>query len=187
MMNAEERNKILESLVLMRKRFQKGKIEQDDITALQVDVMLLSDLSYQQLQAAILKLWSTTTFFPTTAEIRRAADEMTAFAKHEHKLSAGEAWEEAIRFAKARSPYDDRPFQWSCPEVKEAVRRFGRNSLWDLETKNEGTARAQFRDIFNDVCAANRDRKIMEVTAGKMGQSISALLKQVAAKKALPE
>ena len=183
-MSPKERKLALELLFATRETFPYVKTKTSN-AALKLYVIALDDLSFEQIQAAVIKLINTAKFFPTIAEIRSAADEMTAYANHDCKPDPGEAWAEAIRFAKARSPYDSRPYEFSCDEVREAVNRFGRNSLWELQSKDEGIARAQFMKIYENILTTKKDMAVMQLASEKMGHDIVGLLYGVAKMKEL--
>lgn len=100
----------------------------------------LSDLSYEVAEMAVLKVLSTSKFFPTIAEIREAA----ALITQPQQLDAMEAWGligEAIR---KYGYYQQGEAMKSLPEdVKEMVKQFTWRDLCLSETPE--TLRAQFR------------------------------------------
>ena len=178
-MTNQERASTLKMLTLARKTFPSSKV---DAEALTLYVAALDDLTYQQMKAGVIKLLNTATFFPTIAEIRKASEEMVAHVKHEGKPDAGEAWGEVIKFMHERSQCDTRPFPWSCPEVKEAVKRIGKTSLFALEMKDEPIVRAQFMRIYEKLLATAHDKNVMDIAAKKMGRDVTALIGGVAGK-----
>ena len=176
-MTPNERDATLKLLMLAKKTFPDSKA---DAETLLLYTAALDDLTYPQVKAGVLKLLNTAKFFPKVAEIREAANAMVAHVKHEGKPDAGEAWGEALKFMKARGPYDTRPFQFSCPEGEEAVERIGVTSLFALEVKDEPIVRAQFMKIYEKLLATKHDKAVMELAARKMGRDVAGLVQSVA-------
>lgn len=106
-------------------------------------------LTPDEVNAAMLKLLNTVKWFPTIAEIIEAAKSIRETAEGSGLPSAGEAWEEIIR--QARMNGLDRPWTYSCHEVKIALERFGKTELMYLEESQTNTARAQFMRIYTEV------------------------------------
>lgn len=100
----------------------------------------LSDIDYQTAQSALLKVLSTSKFFPTVAELREAVGQIT----NPRQLDAMEAWGligEAIR---KYGYYRQKEALESLPEdVAEMVKRFTWREL--CLSENIETLRAQFR------------------------------------------
>lgn len=110
---------------------------------------LALQLTPDEVNAAMLKLLNTVKWFPTIAEIIEAGISIRETA-HESKLpDAGAAWEEVIK--QARYNGIDRPWAYSCPEVKKALERFGKSELMHVEESQTNTARAQFMRIYTEV------------------------------------
>lgn len=106
-------------------------------------------LTPEEVNAAMMKLLNTAKFFPTISEIIEVAQSIRATVEGSGLPDAGEAWEEIIR--QARMNGLDRPWTYSCPEVKIALDRFGKTELMYLEESQTNTARAQFMRIYNEV------------------------------------
>ena len=176
-MTNEDRKKTLALLALARKTFPSSKADGETLA---LYAMALDDLTYQQIKAGVVKLLNTATFFPTIAEIRKASGEMVRHVTKTEKPDAGEAWGEALKFIKARGPYDSRPFEFSCKEVEEAVERVGKTSLFALEMKDEPIVRAQFMKIYEKLLTSARDKEVMDVTTQKLGGDIGRLVGRVA-------
>lgn len=180
-MTDQERSATVKLLAAVLKGYPSSKADAQTI-AVYVSAFEFYGFTFQQVRAGIMKAMRTSKFFPTVAEICEAAEKMEEHAAGTGKPSAWEAWEEALRFAKERSPYDSRPFKWSCPEVETAVKRFGRMSLWELESKNEGTARAQFRDLYNRVLQDKKDKAVMDMIGRKLGAQYTGLIETTVGK-----
>lgn len=124
----------------------------------------LANLSIGEIDAAMLKLTLTSKFFPSIAEIYEEARNMRDFSEGEVLPSPGEAWEEAMRLVNDCHVY--KPWNYSCEEVKKAVKRFGKMELCLLEPSGMNTARAQFCRFYEEIVKQKRDKTINEsVTA----------------------
>lgn len=115
----------------------------------------LASLSVAEVNAAMLKLMRTARFWPTVAEIFEQAEAMRAFAAGSELPTADEAWGEAMRECHEKFTYGK--WDFSCPEVEQAVKRFGKMELCLLEPEGMNTARAQFMRIYESV--KNRARE----------------------------
>lgn len=118
---------------------------------------VLSVLTPDEVNAAMRKLLHTIKFFPTVAEIFEAAQSIRETAEASGLPTAGEAWQEVIR--QGRMNGLDRPWSYSCPEVKTALERFGKSELIHLEESQTNTARAQFMKIYADVIKRAKDER----------------------------
>ena len=176
-MTPQDRDATLKLLMLTKKMFPESKV---DAQSFILYTAALDDLTYQQIKAGILKLLNTSKFFPRVADIREAAGAMVEHVSHTGKPDAGEAWGEVIKFLKARSPCDGRPYPWPCPEIEEAAKRIGLSSLFALEIKDEPIVRAQFMKIYEKLLASAHDKAVMELAARKMGRDIKGLVQGVA-------
>jgi len=106
-------------------------------------------LAPEEVNAAMLKLLNTVKWFPTIAEIIEEAKSIRETAQESTLPDGGAAWEEVIK--QARYNGLDRPWKFSCPEVKRALERFGKSELMHLEESQTNTARAQFLRIYAEV------------------------------------
>jgi hypothetical protein len=108
-----------------------------------------ADFEPAEVAAAVAELHRRSTFFPSTAEVWRAA-----LARRDHPPS----WEQAWREAEAHAEGTDQA--WSHPAVREAARAI---SLWEIATSTApATVRAQFRDTYRAIC----ERRLTEYAAG---------------------
>lgn len=110
---------------------------------------LALQLTPDEVNAAMMKLLNTVKFFPTIAEIIEAGQSVRETAQESKLPDAGAAWAEVIK--QARYNGLDRPWKFSCPEVKKALERFGKTELMNLPESQTNTARAQFMRIYNEV------------------------------------
>ena len=145
-MTNQDRESSAKLLTLARKSFPSSKADAETIT---LYLAALDDLTYAQIKAGVLKCMNTAKFFPTIAEIREAAESMVEHANHTGKPDAGEAWGEVMRFVTESSPYDQRPFRWSCEEVHEAVKRLGTMTLFEMTNDGIPATRGQFMKIYD--------------------------------------
>ena len=150
-------------------------------------VQILDDLNFAQVQASVLYLLHTVRFFPKPAEIFEAADIVAAHLNHTGRPTPGEAWAEAMDFAQKTSPYGDYQYPFSCPEVKMAIKRFGRMALFELKTDDVNTARAQFMRIYKQCIETEKINKTMENLAKRFGAARTKnLIDTLARNKQLP-
>jgi hypothetical protein len=132
---------------------------------------MLSDIPYKVAEKALIKVLAVNKFFPSVAEIREAAAELTAPVLP----SWLEAWDQAIR---ASSDYgysrQQEAFTSMQPEVAVFVRRFGWHDI--CYSDNQDVMRGQFRQAW-EVYAKNAKetaqlpeglRKLVSGTAGKL-------------------
>jgi hypothetical protein len=118
---------------------------------------VLSVLTPDEVNAAMRKLLHTIKFFPTVAEIFEAAQSIRETAEASGLPTAGEAWQEVIR--QARQNGLERPWTFSCPEVKKALDQFGKVELMMVEEKQTNTARAHFMRIYTDVIKRAKEER----------------------------
>ena len=135
---------------------------------------VLSDLSFPQVRAALFKLMRTLKYFPTPAEILEAAEDMSRVAGDNQLPTAGEAWEEVMRLVKECHVY--KPWYFSCQQVEKAVSQFGKETLVSLNQSDVGTARAQFRKIYNDILEQEKAQRHNEQVLKRMGSDAAALI-----------
>ncbi len=100
----------------------------------------LSDIKYDVAQKALIKVLSTSKFFPTVAEIREAAMEIT----QPRYMDAMEAWDLIVQAIRKFGYIDEKGGLESLPEdVRAMAKRFGWREL--CLDENPDTLRAQFR------------------------------------------
>lgn len=121
---------------------------------------LLADLDFDLLKAATLQCATLCKFFPTVAEIRDAAVELSTMA--EGIPSDIEAWGEINREIQ-RVHHDGRP-EFSHPLIEQIVRDLGWRSL--CLSDNQIADRARFMDAYEKNLKVSRRRRQMlpEVT-----------------------
>lgn len=122
----------------------------------------LISLPLPVIDAAMVKLLQTHTFFPAVAEIFQEADAIEQHALEEatgkHLPTAAEAWMEVENHVRMCGLYAK--WEFSCQEVEQAAKQFGKYELCMLESNAVNTARAQFMRIYESVL--RRDREKME-------------------------
>jgi hypothetical protein len=100
----------------------------------------LADISYEVAEKAVIKVLSTSKFFPTIAEIREASVQIT----QPRTIDAIEAWGLIIQAIRKYGYYNEGNAIRSLPEeVAEMVRHFTWREL--CLNENPDTLRAQFR------------------------------------------
>lgn len=154
-----------------------------DTPGLMLYARALMPLQLDIIEAAMAKLLQTSTFFPTVAEVFKAADEMESYAKREvtgeYTPSASEAWQEVESYVKRYGVYHAWPY--SCQEVKAAAERFGVYELCSLEMSAVSIARAQFMRIYEEVLQQSKARSINQRAINALGpQRAAALISAIA-------
>lgn len=172
-MTNEERAATMKLLTLARKTFPSSKADAETFT---LYITALDDLTFPQIKAGIIKCMNTSKFFPTIAEIRESAESMVAHANKTGKPDAGEAWGEVMKFVMTSSPYDQRPFPWSCEEVHEAVKRLGTMTLFEMTTDGIPATRGQYMKIYDKLLAEKKDKAVMDMIGKKLGADYTALI-----------
>lgn len=100
----------------------------------------LRDIPYHVAEKALIKVLSTSRFFPTVAEIREAATQLT----QPRKMDWSEAWELIGQAIRKYGFYDQEGAMAYLPDdVARMARRFGWREL--CHNENIDTLRAQFR------------------------------------------
>lgn len=100
----------------------------------------LSDIPYDVAEKAVIKVLATSKFFPTIAEIREAAAQLT----QPRKLDAIEAWGMIVHAIRRYGYYREKEAMESLPaDVVQMVKRFTWREL--CLNENPDTLRAQFR------------------------------------------
>lgn len=153
-----------------------------DTVGLVLYAKALQPLSLPAIEAAMAKLRQTSTFFPSVAEIFKAADEMEEFVLAQTSGSrvptAAEAWEEVQKLVKDCYVY--KKWEFSCPQVEKAAKQFGIKELCVLESNAVNTARAQFMRIYDSIVNQNlADRQNQRALDTMSAKSLSMLAGRV--------
>lgn len=181
MTNQNKNVKVMQLLTLLSKSYPHSKA---DGSTLALYVKALEPLSYAQIEAGVTKCMRKCKFFPTVAEIFESAESMTKTAAGNEKPDAGEAWREAIENVKRNGDY--RPWRYSCDEVKQAVKRFGKMDLIMLESDAVNTARAQFMRIYNAIVERQAEKEENRKVFAQLGnRKVQELINSTAGKLAL--
>lgn len=128
-----------------------------DEGALLIYARALSELEPSEVNAAMLMLLKTSKFWPSVAEIFDAAKTIRERVEGSAIPSAADAWGEAISLVKKHGVY--KPWEYSCPEVEEAIEKFGRYELCMIEENAVNTARAQFMRMYDQIVTRNQKQK----------------------------
>jgi hypothetical protein len=62
-----------------------------------------------------------------------------------------------------------KPWEFSTPEVEQAVKQFGKMELIELKEDAMNTARAQFMRIYNGILARKKEKEQNKAVLAKMG------------------
>lgn len=170
-MTIQDQQKTTQILAACLKVFPNSKADEETIYAY---LLILDDLTYPQVRAALLKLMRTAKFFPTPAEILTAAEEMERTASNNLLPTPGEAWEEVMRLAKVF--HESKEWVYSCHEVELAVKQYGKRSLIEMKADNIGTVSAQFQKIYIGIIEQERNKKHNQEVLRRMGPDVANLI-----------
>lgn len=140
-----------------------------DADAVKVWYQLLKDISYQELNDAIMYWIQTQRKEPTIADLRALVSDT-----RETIEDWSEAWED-VKNAIARYGYyqPEEALESLKYLTREAAKRFGWSALCMMETDNENVNRAQFRDIYNAI----KTRRVQErQIAPQLAERVQKLL-----------
>lgn len=128
----------------------------------------LSDIPYPVAEKALIKVLSTSKFFPTIAEIREAAAELT----QPRKLDWSEAWELIVQAIRKYGYYDEAGAMRSLPpDVARMARRFTWRELCTNE--NPDTLRAQFRMAWETESKREKEVSVLPVEVRTMLEGVA--------------
>lgn len=128
----------------------------------------LSDIPYDIAEKALLKVLSTSKFFPTLAEIREASVQLT----QPRSMDAIEAWGMIVQAIRKYGMYDQvKAMESFPPEVAEMVRRFTWREL--CLNENPDTLRAQFRMAWETQSKREREMSVLPSNVREMIESVS--------------
>lgn len=182
-MTEEDRIRTVKLMSLCHQLYPESKADPETIA---LYIALLDDLSYDVIKLAMFQLMRTSVFFPKPVEIIEAAETIQAALMKRTLPTSGEAWEEAIEWVKHSN--SQKPFPYSCPEVKMAIKRFGYTALIELKTDDVGTARAQFMRIYQQCIETEKIKKNMANLIKRFGdEKIKKLMGTLAENKQLPQ
>ncbi len=149
-----------------------------DSAGLMLYARALISLPIPVIDAAMVKLLQTHTFFPAVAEIFQEADAMEQHALEavtgKHLPTAAEAWMEVQYHVKCCGMY--KAWEFSCQEVEQAAKQFGKHELCMLEANAVNTARAQFMRIYESVLKRGREKMENQRALSAMNPQHRAML-----------
>ena len=128
----------------------------------------LSTLSFDEINAAMLKLLTTSKFWPSVAEIMEAARSVRECAEGSTLPTAAEAWQEVQQLVRTRHIY--KPWVYSCEEVQKAAECYGRYELCNLLESEVGIARAQFCKMYNEIVQRSEEQRKNEEVLARLPQ-----------------
>ncbi len=129
----------------------------------------LSTLSLDEINAAMLKLLTTSKFWPSVAEIFEAARSVRECAQGNILPTAAEAWQEVQQLVRTCHIY--MPWVYSCPEVQKTVECYGRYELCNLLESEVGIARAQFCRMYNEIVQRSEEQRQNEEVLARLPQA----------------
>lgn len=127
----------------------------------------LSDMDYNVAEKAVIKVLSTSRFFPTLAEIREAAADLT----QPRTLDSSEAWGLVVQAIRRYGYYRQAEAMESLPdEVVRMVQRFSWQEL--CHSENVDTLRAQWRMAWDTQSKRDRETKALPADIREMLEGI---------------
>lgn len=129
---------------------------------------VLSDIPLPMLQKVCRKMLIEQRNIPAVADIIAAGRSLVGEVTGERVKAFAEAWEEVQRNVKDCFVYA-KP-EWSTLEIALAVQSFGYKELCELPADQMQTARAQFRRIYEDVCARTMEKQTNDYVLDKTGK-----------------
>lgn len=106
--------------------------------------MMLADIPYEILEAAVKQCVSQSEFFPSIAALRKAAAEIQIGAKD--YPPAAEAWGQFVKLAQYYG-HDHKPLTFDNPILEKAINALGWYDLCISE--NQVADRARFIEVYN--------------------------------------
>jgi len=132
--------------------------------------MMLQDIPIDVAQAAVMAHLSQSVYPPTVADIRSAAEKITA----PNRLEAIEAWELIVKAIRKYGYYREAEAMASLPpEIADMARRFTWEALCTSE--NVDTLRAQFRMAWDTQTKRQREDRLIAPTVMKLIESSGAI------------
>lgn len=166
------RLKITEKLTLYLKLFPQSKL---DSVGLAIYSKALEPLSINQIEIALTKLMRISKYFPSVAEIFEQADIMVKVVNKSEDKSPDEAWNEVQRQMQEAYIYKKPVF--STKEIEKAALSMGWIGLCETETKDIGTIRAQFNNMYKSVLQRKKESGINNDIVNSLPQEkVQALL-----------
>ncbi len=138
---------------------------------------MLKDLDYELLDAAAKSLMTTAKFYPSIAELRQTAFDLTE--KAQGIPDAFTAWEEVMYKIGHKMTYDEP--EWSHPLIARAVQTVGFKRLCNFNLDDLSFERSNFYKVYDSLLSRARDdvRMLPEVKA--IAERLSGI-KQLASK-----
>ncbi len=151
-MNRQESAKIV-AVIVAACPGQSVKLDKERLTAM-VDTfsLLLSDLSYEQVNASVVVLLQTRTWMPSVADIRSTALELARGPVG----AGGEAWGRVLRAVSMEGCYrvPGVDFVFADPVTARCVAAFGWQQL--CLSENQIADRARFIDLYDKLAVQDR-------------------------------
>ncbi|MBR3722226.1 MAG: hypothetical protein IKN12_05610 [Selenomonadaceae bacterium] len=177
-MNDKERLYHQEEIILALKpyleAFSQNKVSNKGLV---IYAKALSNLSLEEIHAAMIKILRTNKFFPTISEIISESDKIRDFLQENSAPTASEAWQEAMRNAKKNHVYKE--WVYSHKAVKVAVERFGVMEFCLLQERDMNIARSQFMRIYEGVLEEEKARQQYKDALSCLPDAIVEKLKQL--------
>lgn len=142
-----------------------------DASGIALYAKALGNISYEEIDAAMMKLLQTCKFYPTVAEIIETVRELRSHIQVKEgvkakTLTAGECWEAIEHNVRKNYLYND--WEYVTPEVEIIVKRFGKEELCTLKSNEVNTARAQIMRMYNELMEEEKRQRDMDIFLGEL-------------------
>lgn len=157
MATREEFARIMKGLTILYPRFKASQDDKACQAMLEMYYRILGDLPGELLDAAALEVGRTNTFFPSAAELRKAA--MALLERSEGVPSKEDAWAEISRSFSSHGYYRGSP-EWSHGLIRAAIDAMGGYTAL-CTSDNPVADRAHFFKIYEALLGRARDDMAM--------------------------
>lgn len=141
---------------------------------IEVYAQALTVVSVEVLQSAVFKCLRTYKFFPSISEIMEQAEVLSETMQGKDSLSSDEAWHKVMREVKTKAHFLDPEFE--DENVAEAAKLFGWGELHMIRENEVGIARAQFKKIYDGVCARRKEKLLNQQIIGKTSEALNSFV-----------
>lgn len=129
-------------------------------------VNVLSDIPTDILSKVCRKMILESKFLPSVAEIVEASRSLIGSMDESSRMKPwAEAWQEIEHQMHTAFVYEKPVF--STKEIEKAVKMYGWHELCETPSKDMRIAKAQLRDMYNQVCASAKEESVNKFVLGE--------------------
>ena len=159
-MRIDDKSKKAKAIAMLFGSFGQG----GDAERMAIYVEMLQDIPADVLDKVCRKTILECKFLPSIAELLQSARNLIGDMTGNGTPTWEEAWQQ-IEYEMQNTFVYGEP-QFSHPAIKQAVDSFGWQELCSVLTKDLPIVRAQLRDMYNNICADNRQKEINRHVVG---------------------